>query len=129
MKVDVETLKTFKEIFTQHNAGEIVSIHSQNKDSFAALRGGIKDNYLVIGLFVSAGWFIFTSINDGKVININQDLQIEGTVKALELQGKDIQQLNTNIQALNTSQLNTYNELIRKIDALSTAVEQLKANK
>ena len=127
MKVDLETLKAMKDLMTHPHMGEIVPVGTQDKDSFAMFRGGLKDNWIFIGAVFSIAWFVFNSINDGKAVDQTQNTQIQANVKAIESNAKDIQLLNNNVQTLNTNHLNSNNELIRKIDALQTAVDSLKS--
>lgn len=127
MKVDLETLKAIKELMTHQHYGEIVPTHS-DKDSFATLTTGAVKNWPLIAIIVTVSLFVFNAINDGKTTDQFQNAQIEDNIAAIQVNAKNIIQNDSNIRSLQSSQTDNYNELIRKIDSLTTSIETLKGD-
>lgn len=127
MKVDLETLKTLKEVFTHHHVGEVVPVHTQQKDTFSIFTGGLRDNWPFVLAVVGVSLWLINSNNEQKNINAFQDVQIKTNAEDIAALTVSISQVNTGLQTSNTNHLNSYNELIRKIDGLQAAIEALKS--
>lgn len=128
MKIELEDVIKLKEAFSNQHMGEIVPVHGQDKDSFASFRGGLKDNWIFIGAVFALGMFVFNNLNDGKATDIAQDNKIEANAILIQENSKAIDQLTQNLQSTNTNYITGYNEIIRKIDSIQTAVDTLKAS-
>ena len=103
------------------------AIHIDRKDTFSIFTGGLRENWIFIAAIFSVGWWLVTGINEQKNVNVFQDAQIKTNAEDIAAVTASIGQLNTSLQTSNTNNLNSYNELIRKIDGLQAAIDTLRS--
>lgn len=126
MKIDLDTLKTMKELLSNQHMGEIVPVRDESNDSFSVFTGGLRENWPIVLTGVAVAFWLINGSNEQKSINAYQDVQIESNVEDIRQNTVDIEQLNKNVQLLNTTQVSNYNDLVRRMDALQASIEALK---
>lgn len=127
MKVDLETMKVMKELFTHQHMGEVVPVQSAPpRDSFAVFTDGLRNNWVFVMAVLAVGMWMFNSINDQKSANAFQDVQIKTNIEDISQNAADIEQLDKNITTLNQTQVSSYNELVRRLDSLQASIDALK---
>lgn len=127
MKIDLETLKVMKEIFTHQNMGEVVPVHpAKDRDSFAEFTGGLRQNWVFVIALFSIGFWLISNTFEIQNQNQQQDTRIESAETAIVNLNKQYEGLRDDtgdgFEAVNT----TSNEIIRRLDALQKDIEVIK---
>lgn len=95
-------------------------------DSFAALTGGLKNNWvLLMAIFAIGGWVV-TNLNDTKNVNVLQDSRIESNEKAVEAIGISVTTLTNEMRNNVNINNSTNNEILRRLDLVQKDIEIIK---
>lgn len=116
-KEDVELIKTIAEVMkpgsNSQPAVPVVSV-PQDRDSFANLTGGLRQNWPLILALFGFGMWLMNAINDSQTTNLNQQNEIDRNTAAIQ----ELKSLVTDGQTANA-------EIIRKLDNLQKDVDIL----
>lgn len=124
--IDIETIKMVKELL---GATGNANTPPGDRDSFASFIGGLRENWVFVLAMMGAFFWLNTHINSNIQTNSQQDTHIQSLIETVQQLTENMGVLNEKVDTVTSGQNVVNNEIIRRLDALQTTVEFIKANK
>lgn len=119
--IDIETLKLAKELLGGKKP--------EDRDTFATFTGGLRENWIFVMAVMGVFFWVNTQINSNIQTDARQDTHIQSLIETVQQLTENMGVLNGKVDSTVDAQSVTNSEIIRKLDALQTTVEFIKANK